>query len=59
MEKLKQGQKAPEFALNDTNGNKVNLADFKGKKLFYTFTQKMIHQDAQSRHAILGTILKN
>lgn len=40
MEKLKQGQKAPEFALNDTNGNKVNLADFKGKKVILYFYPK-------------------
>jgi len=40
MEKLKQGQKAPEFALNDTHGNKVNLADFKGKKIVLYFYPK-------------------
>ncbi len=30
--KLKVGDAAPEFVLNDTNGNVVKLSDFKGKK---------------------------
>jgi len=29
---LKVGDKAPEFELGDTTGNKVKLADFRGKK---------------------------
>jgi len=40
MEKLKEGQKAPEFALDDTNGNKVKLSDFKGKKVVLYFYPK-------------------
>ena len=30
--KLKVGDVAPEFVLNDTDGNVVKLSDFKGKK---------------------------
>ena len=30
--KLKVGDPAPEFVLNDTDGNVVKLSDFKGKK---------------------------
>lgn len=30
--KLKMGDAAPEFVLNDTDGNVVRLSDFKGKK---------------------------
>lgn len=30
--KLKVGDAAPEFVLNDTDGNVVKLSDFKGKK---------------------------
>ena len=30
--KLKIGDAAPEFVLNDTDGNTVKLSDFRGKK---------------------------
>lgn len=30
--KLKVGDEAPDFTLTDTEGNKVKLSDFKGKK---------------------------
>jgi thioredoxin-dependent peroxiredoxin len=40
MKKLKEGQKAPAFTLNDTYGNKVNLSDFKGKKVILYFYPK-------------------
>ena len=30
--KLKVGDAAPDFTLTDTDGNKVKLSDFKGKK---------------------------
>jgi thioredoxin-dependent peroxiredoxin len=30
--KLKVGDTAPDFTLTDTEGNKVKLSDFKGKK---------------------------
>ena len=30
--KLKVGDNAPDFTLTDTEGNKVKLSDFKGKK---------------------------
>ncbi|HSO75670.1 MAG TPA: redoxin domain-containing protein, partial [Blastocatellia bacterium] len=30
---LSVGDKAPQFTLNDGDGNKVKLSDFKGKKV--------------------------
>ena len=39
--KIKVGEMAPDFTLQDQNGNKVSLHDFKGKKnvalAFYIF----------------------
>src|SRR5208283_236328 len=32
MSELKEGQKAPEFTLESTEGKKISLKDFKGKK---------------------------
>jgi thioredoxin-dependent peroxiredoxin len=40
MTELKEGDKAPEFTLNDTNGNKVSLKDFIGKKVILYFYPK-------------------
>ena len=37
MVTLKQNDKAPSFSGRDQNGNKVSLADFKGKKLILFF----------------------
>lgn len=37
---LKAGDKAPEFSVNDQNGNPVNLSDFKGKKVVMYFYPK-------------------
>jgi len=37
---LSVGEKAPQFALNDTDGNKVKLSDFKGKKVILYFYPK-------------------
>jgi peroxiredoxin Q/BCP len=37
---LKEGDKAPEFSLSDTNGNIINLKDLKGKKLVLYFYPK-------------------
>lgn len=37
---LKTGTKAPEFTLNDKNGNSVSLSDFKGKKVVVYFYPK-------------------
>ena len=34
---LSEGQKAPAFSGKDQNGNKVSLADFKGKKIALYF----------------------
>ncbi|MBM4273005.1 MAG: thioredoxin-dependent thiol peroxidase [Deltaproteobacteria bacterium] len=40
MSKLNPGDPAPDFQLQDQNGNLVNLADFKGKKLLVYFYPK-------------------
>lgn len=37
---LSVGDKAPQFALSDTDGNKVKLSDFKGKKVVLYFYPK-------------------
>lgn len=37
MTHLKEGDKAPSFTGNDQNGNKISLADYKGKKLVLFF----------------------
>jgi peroxiredoxin Q/BCP len=37
---LSVGDKAPQFALNDGDGNKVKLSDFKGKKVVLYFYPK-------------------
>ena len=41
---LNIGDKAPDFTLPDANGESVSLSDFKGKKLFYGFFLKQVHQ---------------
>ena len=38
--KLAIGDKAPNFEINNQNGEIVKLSDFKGKKLCSTFTLK-------------------
>lgn len=38
--KLKPGDLAPDFAVNDQNGNPVKLSDFKGKKVVLYFYPK-------------------
>ncbi|HRO41945.1 MAG TPA: thioredoxin-dependent thiol peroxidase [Flavipsychrobacter sp.] len=38
--KLKRGMKAPDFSVNDQDGNMVSLKDFKGKKLALYFYPK-------------------
>lgn len=40
MNTLKQGDKVPDFAVNDQDGNKVSLNDYKGKKLVVFFYPK-------------------
>jgi peroxiredoxin Q/BCP len=37
---LSAGDKAPQFTLNDADGNKVKLSDFKGKKVVLYFYPK-------------------
>jgi len=40
MIRLRAGEKAPDFNLEDQNGKRVKLADFKGRKLLLYFYPK-------------------
>jgi len=40
MNTLKQGDKVPDFTVNNQDGNPVSLSDFKGKKLVVFFYPK-------------------
>ena len=40
MPKIEEGKKAPEFALDDQDGRKVSLSDFKGKDVIVYFYPK-------------------
>ena len=40
MTTLKKGDKAPDFSVNNQDGNPVSLSDFKGKKLVLFFYPK-------------------
>ncbi len=40
MAKLKQGDIAPSFTLQDQSGNKISLSDYKGRKLLLYFYPK-------------------
>ena len=37
---LKIGEKAPEFNLDDQDGNSINLSDFEGQKVLLWFYPK-------------------
>mgnify|MGYP006082241605 CR=1 FL=1 len=37
---LKVGEKAPEFILDDQDGNSINLSDFEGQKVLLWFYPK-------------------
>ncbi len=40
MNTLKEGDKVPDFSVNDQDGNTIQLADYKGKKLIVFFYPK-------------------
>ena len=40
MNTLKQGDKVPDFSVNDQDGNKISLSDYTGKKLVVFFYPK-------------------
>jgi len=42
MAKLKAGDKAPDFKLEDQNGKKVRVADFKERKPLLYFCSKAV-----------------
>ena len=48
---LTKGDKAPAFSLKNTNGEVVNLADFKGKKSSSIFIPKTTRQVAPKKRA--------
>ena len=41
---LKQGDKAPDFSLENYSGEVISLKDFKGKNLLYGFSLKLVLQ---------------
>ena len=40
MSEIEEGKKAPEFTLEDAEGKKVSLSDFKGKNVVVYFYPK-------------------
>lgn len=40
MDTLKEGDKVPNFTVNDQDGNSISLSDYKGKKLIVFFYPK-------------------
>ena len=67
MNRLVAGDKAPQFALDDDNGNTVSLTDFAGKKVLVYFypkamtpgciTQACGLRDTKSELAELNTVV--
>lgn len=56
---LEAGIKAPDFTLNDKDGNQISLSDYLGKRWYYIFTQGIIHRDAPKRHVHLRELMKD
>ena len=55
---LETGTKAPDFKLEDKDGNLVSLSDFKNKKVVLdNFIQETILLDVLSKHAHLEIIM--
>ncbi len=54
---LEIGTTAIDFTLPDEQGNLISLHSFKGKKLYYTFIQKIIPLDAASKPAPLKLLM--
>lgn len=55
---LEAGNKAPDFTLQDKDGNQVSLSQFAGKKIVLYFIQETIHRDVQDRHVDMPTIIQ-
>ena len=56
MTHLKEGDVAPDFTgITETEAT-VNLTDYRGKKLIFSFIQKITRQDVRQRPVIWETI---
>ena len=57
---LEAGMKAPDFTLEDKDGNLVSLHDFAGKKSScIIFTRKILRRAVLARPALSATITAN
>ena len=56
---LEAGMKAPDFTLEDKDGNLVSLHDFAGKKVVVYFTQKILRRAVHARPVLSATITAN
>ena len=56
---LEVGVKAPEFALENQNGELVKLSDFEGKRLYFIFIRRIIHRDVRLRRAVTPGITRS
>ena len=55
---LEIGKLAPNFTLEDQDGNRRMLNDYRGKKVVIYFFQKQIHPDDENKPAVCGITLK-
>ena len=56
---LKAGDIAPDFSVNDQDGNPVKLSDFKGKKVVLNSILRTTRQVALQNLVISGTIIRH
>ena len=56
---LEAGMKAPDFTLEDKDGNLVSLHDFAGKKVVVYFTRKILRRAVLARPALSAIITAN
>ena len=53
---LEAGVKAPEFSLQDKDGNIVSLKDFLGKKVVVYFYPRILHRGVHVRPVLFAII---